>query len=208
MYKILILSAFATPAFAQPEFPLPRLYTVTGVAQNDTLNIRQSPSANAPDIGDLNPSQNIEVLEVSDNGWGLVSQGESAGWVSMRYLRIMPKTMGLGPDLPYGMPSQLECSGTEPFWSVDINTGVSVTFSDYSSQDSSPKTFPMLGAARSANRGAQDYGFISTPFSGVLSRKICDDGMSGRLYGWTFLLLGMKDGQAMMRSGCCSAIQP
>ena len=116
--------------------------------------------------------------------------------------------MGLSSDLPYGMPSLLECSGTEPFWNVDIHTGVSMSFSDFSSQDYSPKTYPMLGAARSANRGVQDYGFISPPFTGVISREICDDGMSGRLYGWTLNLISSAQGRVSMVSGCCTALQP
>lgn len=205
----LIFLLAASVAHAQFQFPLPRIYVVTGVAANDTLNIRDRPSASSDDIGDLLPGQSTEVLMLSDDGnWGLVSLGERTGWVSTLFLQEMPKTIGLSPNLPYGMPAELACSGTEPFWSLHVFTGENVQFSDYSADAASPVIYPMLGVASPVNRGPDTYAFSSPALTGILRREMCDDGMSGALFGWRLELLKTNGGALRMLSGCCTALQP
>ncbi len=205
----LFFALIATPLFAQPQFPLPRVYTVTGVAPNDTLNIRQQPRADSPDIGDLQPNQNVEVLALSeDEKWGLISFGEGTGWVATRFLRETPKTQGLSPDLPYGIPSEMACSGTEPFWGLRLLTEQSVTFTDYSDGIGGDRTYQITGVGRATNRGIQHYVFTAPPLTGFLNRATCDDGMSEALFGWELFVVFKRDGQLNMIQGCCTALQP
>jgi len=203
-----LLCLIATPALAQYQPLLPRLYTVTGVAGNDTLNIRENPSANSADIGDLQPGQNIEVLELSDDSaWALVSAMESTGWVSVRYLTLTRKADGTEPDA-YSLPSEMSCFGTEPFWSLDLKTGESVSMSEMASGSTAPQHYQILGMARPINVGPDYFGFMAGPYSGIIRREYCDDGMSDNQYGWSLNLLFPRAGGVAMLSGCCSAVRP
>ncbi|MEP2426619.1 MAG: SH3 domain-containing protein, partial [Tateyamaria sp.] len=86
-----VLCLWALPAAATQD-AWPALYDVSGVAENDALNIRQAPDAAAPIIGSLTPdAEGIEVIRPDDHhGWGLVNSGEGRGWVSLRYLTRQP----------------------------------------------------------------------------------------------------------------------
>ena len=205
-FFLTIALAVAAPALAQPDLPLPLLYTVTGVASDDTLNVRALPAASAEDIGDLQPYQTIEILNLSDDGkWGMVSAGENTGWVSTRYLTPTPGTTGDGISLPYGLPLHMFCTGTEPFWSAAIDSGVSLTITDYSDITPTPRSYAMLGMSKPVNVGPYVYGFSSPPLTGVIRRSYCDDGMSEARFGWTIdIVKTRKDGISML-SGCCRA---
>jgi len=205
---ICILTLLAAPAMAQSELPLPKLFTVTGVAENDTLNVRAAPAASAADIGDVQPAGTVEVLRLSEDGkWGRVSIGEAAGWVSMRFLRQTPQTVGRSPDLPYGMPAEMECSGTEPFWGLRVRTGQYVQ-SDGNSALGAPEVFPMTGAATVSNRSLDHFAFSAPPQAGFITRQMCDDGMSEAEFGWSLYLLWQGENGLSLLQGCCTALQP
>lgn len=205
---MLLLCFLTTPVLAQNYPLLPRLYTVTGVAANDTLNIRENPSASAADIGDLLPGQVIEVLELSDDQrWGLVSAVESAGWVSTRYLTLTPKSNGYAAN-EFDLPSEMTCFGTEPFWDANIQTGVSFSMSDFAMANSAPQVSLILGMARPVNVGPDYFGFIAGQYAGVIRREYCDDGMSDNQYGWSLNLLFPREGGVAMLAGCCRATRP
>jgi len=72
------LMLLALPATAQD---LPVLYSVTGLAQGDTLNIRTQPDAGAPILGTLAPdAKDVEVIRLSENKrWGVVNSYDLAG---------------------------------------------------------------------------------------------------------------------------------
>lgn len=207
-HLIWILTLLAAPALAQSELPLPRLFTVTGVASYDTLNVRAAPAASGADIGDLRPAETVEVLRLSEDGkWGRVSIGEAAGWVSMRFLRETPPAIGRSPDLPYGMPAEMECSGTEPFWGLRLRTGQYVQTLDYS-ESGAPEVFPMIGAANVSNRSTDHFAFTAPPLTGFITREMCDDGMSEAEFGWSLYLLRQGENGLALRQGCCTALQP
>ena len=208
MKLIYLISALllATPALSQADLPLPQLYTVVGVAEDDTLNVRESPSGRAADIGDLKPHETVEVLTISDDGqWGMVSAGENIGWVSTRFLSRTPNTTGDGGALPYGVPLRLSCYGAEPFWTADITSGTSISIMNYSDNSPTRKTYPMLGMAKPVNMGPYVYGFLSPPLSGVLRREYCDDGMSDTQAGWSIEILKARGNGMSMLVGCCQA---
>ena len=209
MLKYLVFLLFiSTPLFAQSTPLLPRLYTVTGVAADDTLNIRESPSASAQDIGDLLPGQRIEVLAVSNDGkWGQVSKMERTGWVSTRFLTLVPQSDSTNQH-PTGLPSKLSCYGTEPFWGMEVAKNAEIAFSPAYAGDSIAQHIRILGMARPFNTGPNHFGFTAGQYTGVIRREYCDDGMSDNEYGWSLDIVFPGDGGITMLHGCCSITAP
>ncbi|MCC2097412.1 MAG: SH3 domain-containing protein [Hyphomicrobiales bacterium] len=188
----------AVPAAAQD---LPALYGVTGVAENDVLNVRSEPSGSAAKLGELAPgATGIEVTEVlPDESWARINLGETAGWVAMRYLAREP-----GPDW-HAMQSPLSCYGNEPFWNAFIPA------------DGGPMILNVMdggeamGFGRTVTSPAFDWprtvGFaLQGPGRegfAVIRAEGCTDGMSDRMMGLTFnmFLAGPHGTEAYQ--GCC-----
>ena len=102
----------AAPAGAQS---LPAPFQVTGVAQDDALNIRAEPSANAEILGEIDAYDlAVEVLRLSEDGkWGMVGAGRQ--WLGVDAVLAYDAR----PN-PYAIPRPLTCSGHEPFWSIGL----------------------------------------------------------------------------------------
>ncbi len=204
-FKQLFLGAalVAAPITAGAEdfASLPHLATVTGLAANDTLNVRETPSAKSADIGDINQDQTVEVLELDPSGkWARILQSEGNGWVSTRYLAQKARAVA-----PSGLPLGLQCSGTEPFWSAKLGTDSTVRF-DVMGQDA--QSYPLDWSSPSRNRGGAEFGLSSKGMTGILRRAACSDGMSDRAYGWALDLIVETDGGKTLLGGCCSAQLP
>ena len=188
------LTCLTFPVAAQD---LPALFHVVGVADNDVLNIRSTASAKSQIIGFFAPAEDqIEVITQDETGnWGLVNVGETSGWVSMRFLTAsQPNDHG---------PS---CFGTEPFWSAHALSqyqGRTLTFSLLGG----PKETVPLIERRSRNDQMRESGsFTGQSLSGhyVISRQVCSDGMSDRVFGLTADFLINQNGEWTQYSGCCS----
>ncbi|MAM63478.1 SH3 domain-containing protein [Maritimibacter sp. UBA3975] len=194
-----LLLAFVAPSLlaAQESFDLPALYDVSGVASNDTLNVRAGPTVNAPVLDELGPERDgIEVLAFDgDRKWGRINIGEGAGWVSMAYMSRQP-----GQNPVSKLPVPLFCGGTEPFWSLEIGQG-QVTFTD-PGMDADPlvQEIEYEGTVPWSPRGA----IVAGDITGFVSREACSDGMSDRQYGWRIDFLRSGNGGHFMFSGCCS----
>lgn len=177
-------------------FTLPELHDVTGVASDDVLNVRAAASASSDKISELaHDATNIEVVDRSPDGkWGLVNTGEASGWVSLRFLA----PHAAHPDAPIGRT--LSCSGTEPFWSLEIEQGAQARF-DGLGLEAVSMTADVLQQAR----GRIDRFSLTIGLSGVAMVRVqrCSDGMSDRAYGLDVDYLH-QDG--VLYSGCCSLI--
>lgn len=176
---------------------LPGLYSVTGVAADDVLNIRALPDAKSEVIGALAPdATGVEVVALAEGGrWGRVNAGEQAGWAAMRFL---------APDdeAPWWqLAAPLSCYGTEPFWGLQIAPGgASARLSDPNAGDHD------LGPATLWDRPMNRAG-LGLSFAGgfaTIEARACDDGMSGREYGLSILLFGGFGGDRYSLDGCCS----
>lgn len=190
----LVMSLFATLAHAQD---FPALHDVVDVASDDVLNIRTLPSNAGTIIGTLDPNQTaVEVIRLSDNGrWGLVNAGEGAGWAFMRYLARQPG-QGEAPDF-------LLCSGTEPFWNVELTNWVGVLHQP----GDAPVELPAQWQDISVQNRHLGYAFGDGAHSlqAVVSRAACSDGMSDREYGFAVdVMVDLGPGQRRLLSGCCS----
>lgn len=197
----LFLMVFPALAAAQG---LPALYDVTGVANDDVLNVREGPSAADPIIGTLAPDAgNVEVTALNDDGtWGRVNTRERTGWASMSFLaRQSGQNEGT-------LPVPMRCFGTEPFWSLEVADSGLV----FDGLNMEPVETSL--ATRTAARGIPGrYGFAgwgakeTAGMHGIVRREECSDGMSDRLYGLSLDLLVSSDGTLSQYAGCCSLAQ-
>lgn len=201
------LACAVLPGAAQ-EFPA--LYSVTGVAADDVLNIRSAPAASAEIIGTLAPGQSgVEVVQADDSGkWGLVNSGERSGWAALRYLAREPR------DDWRSQGQALECFGTEPFWSFTLDQAPNLK-----TPDGPDIPFTLLAREPGSNhRGKSGFHAVSRTDStlsnpgpvslfGTLTAQQCSDGMSDRTHGISIDLLRLQGpGQLDVLSGCCSLI--
>ncbi|MBY6141576.1 peptide-binding protein [Leisingera daeponensis] len=205
---LLWLSSAAIPAAAQ-EFPA--LYSVTGVAADDMLNIRSAPQADAEIIGTLAPDQTgVEVIRPDTSGkWGLVNSREQSGWTAPRFLDRTP----VG-DWYQQRNQALDCFGTEPFWSLTLDETPNLTTPD------DPDIRFTLAAREAASGRSGKAGFHAVnlrhskypdsepaSLSGTLTAQHCSDGMSDRTFGITIDMLQLRAGGKMdVLTGCCSLI--
>lgn len=174
--------------------PVPALFDVTGVAANDVLNLRAEPSASSEKLGELAANATgVEVVDLTFDGkWGRVNAGEIAGWVAMRYLARRPDH----PDL--WLTPRLVCSGTEPFWSLTIDQGVSARFDPMADQAQSMPAGTLKPGVAVVNRFMIALGDNLA----IIRQEQCHDGMSDRAYGLEIsLVLGDS-----LYSGCCSLV--
>lgn len=197
----ILLAALATPSIAQAEYWLfPIVYEVVGVAEDDVLNVREEPNAGAYDLGDLLPGQQTEVTAFDETGdWARVLWGGMDGWVARRFLQ---KVKQYGDDFS-GMPVNLRCSGTEPFWHVEITHDTNFSFTEMGGETS---WMPIKSSTMSHNMYRSNYAFETSRFTGFIRRAECSDGMSDMTYGWALDLL--EKSSEDLWSGCCSTILP
>ena len=199
MKPLFLIVAFlftSLAAHAQPLI-LPDTFVVTGVAADDTLNVRQQPSGSSADIGDLYPNQLVEVIAVSDNDqWGQIIWHEGNGWISMRFLAPEPYPQMDDSVMPIG----ISCLGNEPFWSATILRNQMFEFSDIGAL---PQMRPVQHSTSALNMPPYLFAFTAGEFTGVLERAQCFDGMSDITYGWQLRLISTQMSGLVLRNGCC-----
>ena len=191
------LACLLFAAAAHAEFVLlPGVYEVTGVAADEALNVRLAPDAGAEDIGDLQPHAQVEVTAIDASGkWARILWVEKDGWIARRYL-VEVERFG---DAFSGMPVDLLCTGTEPFWAADITPGKQFSFSELGGE---AEWMPVVTSVMSTNVYRSNYAFDTAKFTGLLRRADCSDGMSDMTYGWALDLLD-KGSAPRLLSGCC-----
>lgn len=177
---------------------LPALYDVTGVADDDVLNVRAAPDAAEPALGFFaSDAEGIEVVQLGPNGqWGLVNLAERAGWVNLQFLKRRPV-------LGDGVPRDLRCFGTEPFWSLGLD-GDATTLSIAGAETWNIGPARWLGSENRTGIWAVEVDGEPARMTGFVARRICGDGMSDRAYGLSMdLLLHAGESQRVL-SGCCT----
>jgi uncharacterized membrane protein len=191
----------AAPAFAQTPDPALR-YRVVDVAADDKLNVREQAGVEAPVIGAFAPHAGDivisgSVLDVEGSDWWEVVFVEGyldRGWVNGRFLEPVDREVHES-DYP------LQCSGTEPFWSLALEEGQAA----YSTPDDE-------APAMSASQWREASGRIGT-FAVQLERdgqigyasvwrkrNFCTDGMSDIGYPFGTVVI-LPEGEVL--AGCC-----
>jgi uncharacterized membrane protein len=170
---------------------------VTGVADDDVLNLRAEPRAGASLTGALSPTASgVEVVRRSE-GWAYVKSGTQAGWASARFLRPV---MSFEDGKP---PSPLQCVGTEPFWSLSI-AGKSATY------QTPEKDAVASGIQKIVQSRNSTIVWLVRPSSGpvlgatIEARQACSDNMSDHIYSFR-VTIETRDGQLL--SGCCDLVR-
>lgn len=197
MRVLALVLALFWPLAALAQDIWPGLYSVSGVAGDDVLNIRSAPDGSSDIVGSFGPFQtDIEVTGSDASGkWLRVNTQEQSGWVAARFM-----TREEGGD--YALGRTLNCFGTEPFWSLDVIQGATATFSRMGED---PQGFRAGLAKRGAGRTDKYIlGFGQGLMVATLSE--CSDGMSDRLYAISADVVLVEQG-LNLQSGCCS-IQP
>lgn len=187
--------ALAVTAFAQPT----GVYAVKDVAPNDVLNVRSGAGASFQDIGDVAFDGRVHVIGFNESGsWAEVMWETGTAWVSMRFLQPVHLD---GVERTNAIPAGLQCGGTEPFWSADFGAGT-ISFDMMGGSKSSA---PVEWAVPARGRPA-DYilGFAAGPFTGVLMKQTCSDGMSDNTYPWSVVLINRSSDGPKVVEGCCS----
>lgn len=200
VFFALIAVFLAGPALATQD-AWPALFDVRGVAADDVLNIRAEPSASSPIVGGFtHDAKNVEVMRTNDAGtWGQVNTLEGRGWVSLAFLERLPG------QWDGAFPEVAACYGTEPFWAMSRRDGLIEWFlpgiapSEFreSWQTGTPSHHGKFAfAAQGTDRS----------MTAVVTKEMCGDGMSDRLYGLTVSIVMDKPGAPMLLTGCCSLV--
>ena len=168
-------------------------YDLVNIASNDSLSVRAGAGTSHDVIAKIPAgtkfiSSNGKQQTVGKSTWLNVHYGQREGWVNKRYLQA----------------SQLQCLGTEPFWSVELKQGV-ISFRDL---DEVTTTFALTSATLSANHTNQwmlttQSSSSSKLTAALLETKQCSDSMSDRNYQYNILLIHSGN---QVYSGCCNAL--
>lgn len=170
-------------------------YSVFGVRPGDVLNMRLKPDPRSP-----------VVQTIAHNGTGISLTGASVGgdWVEITYQRkrgwVNGRFLGFGTFGPSQIPANLDCAGTEPFWSISLRPGharADLLFVERRVLFRLTTAKPAMGRADIWQiRGAAKPGEMSL----IVQHKSCSDGMSDNRYPYSAiaLLSGLE-----MIAGCC-----
>lgn len=180
-------------ATAQPAY-----FKVTE-ALDDHLNVRAEPTATSNDIGNIKPgAQPFEILETDSSGqWGKILWLDRTAWVALKYMEPIQLPMLQNTSVPIG----LICAGTEPFWTIEVESAEASLFStpeadipmSIANVDVSKNTaeYPVAIEMRTENFAALT----------VVRRQACSDGMSDTNYNWAVDVVLQPD--LSLLSGCC-----
>jgi len=185
------------------------LYSVTGVDEDDYLNVREAANAQSPIVTRIpNDGTGIRRLdgEKDQDGqiWWRIKWEGKQGWVNKRYL-ITPKTAGSATDSKSDgkaddSKTALHCGGNEPFWGIKITKKNLI----YSPLDGDILNLPIIINKTSENNTsiAAVYAKKSADSVTAVLQKVetCSDGMSDIDYPYS--ISAMINNQKFY-SGCC-----
>lgn len=177
---------------------IPGYYKVVDTL-TEHLNVREAPSSASLDIGNLAPgSQPYEILETDDSGnWGRILWLDKTGWVAMNFMQAIEIPHLANTIVPIG----LLCAGTEPFWTMEIESAESAVLS--TTESITPMSLSNVSVSKNRAKDPVAIEFLTNDLTvlTVVSRESCSDGMSDINYSWAADLLTQPD--LSLLSGCC-----
>ena len=174
-------------------------YSVYGVRPGDTLNMRTQPNPNAPVVQTI-PFDGRDIGLTGRNApgaWVEVMYNRKRGWVNARFL-------GYG-NSRYQVPAFLDCTGTEPFWSIGLRPGAAQADLMFAERRMS---FRLTRAEQAMNRSdVWHFKGVSRPgeMSLIVRNESCSDGMSDTRY--PFSAVALISGLNVI-AGCCRPAVP
>jgi uncharacterized membrane protein len=188
---ILLLIVLVSAAQARADVA----YSVFDVRPGDTLNMRLQPNPQAPVVF---------AIPHNATGIGLTGRTAQGGWVEVNFLRkrgwVNGRFLGFGQGR-WGLPAYLDCSGTEPFWSIAVMPGLARAELLFAER----RAFFNLTRAQSAmNRNdiwhLKASGRPGGDLSLIVRHEVCSDGMSDTRY--PFSAVALMSGLDVI-AGCC-----
>jgi len=179
------------------------VFSVINVVKNDALNVRSAPSADAERLGTLafNATSVTTTGQTRKTGratWIEIEFDGAKGWVNAAYLSATPTSQ----DSPL-FREPLACSGTEPFWALQIE-GTVGNF-DSLAEGKSRINFVSSRAAHGVpiiwalkGKTAADK---SSVFALLEETNQCSDGMSDLTYRYS-IRVDIENGP--FYAGCCN----
>jgi uncharacterized membrane protein len=174
-------------------------YSVVNVRQGDALNMRAQPNPNAPIVLTI-PHDATGLLLTgrrSPGDWVEVTYQRRRGWVNARFL-------GLASGR-YEIPAFLDCTGTEPFWSISLSPGYARADLMFAERR---YLFRITRFQQAMNR--TDIAHIkgasrAASMSLIVRHESCSDGMSDTTYPYSAVALisGIHT-----IAGCCRPAPP
>lgn len=186
-------------SFAQAQ-AVPAFYDVSGVAADDVLNVRAAPGVGNSIVGKLSADATfIEVVGFDDSReWARINVEEQSGWVALRFLTRRA-------DQPEDeLPRPLMCTGTEPFWSLEIARTATATLDRMDEDTISVSTLDSVTSENRTDRYAIFGQSQTQVFTFMFQRDACTDGMSDLYYGMSVDLFVTEDSGVTYLTGCCS----
>ena len=192
---LLILCFSTLPLYAADQ-----LYKVTNIFAAETLNIRKGANVKTPILSSLPyNAKNIKIIQRQPNStWVKITAPSlrTLGWVNSHYLKSYSNTL----------PNAYSCSGTEPFWRVDIDIKAAKIEAHVLSGSSNYFNVPMTINTHAMNSpktsriitGNDKKHFITA----FISEGSCNDGMSDKVFDYQ--IIGLLDDKAY--SGCCGTV--
>lgn len=196
----IFLALFARSTLAQ-------VYSVTGVDDSDTLNVRsrigQFPTfSKAPVVGTIPPdADHVKAtgvsIELNGTLWREIRYGSVSGWVNDHFLKLSTYPTA---------PTNLFCFGTEPFWGIEVNGDTGrLTGPEF------PDAIELSLLAQRDGLGRRNlwvYYLQTVDNSSVMTALLeytdaCSDGMSDFTYAYDLYLLGLRPGEGPAH-GCCT----
>lgn len=202
----LAIASTMLPARAEPA-----VYAVTRVDDNDVLNVRESADHTAPIVSTLaHDAQSIQLTgqsqNIGDAVWVEIALADKTGWVNKHYLKEMgtpqaPDTSSPATDDRFSSP--LTCSGTEPFWALDVNAmrGTLDALSEGRIDLEFETVRPAQGVPVVWSFRGRDIRTGNPAFALLEETRQCSDGMSDLAYKYS-IRLDIENGPFF--AGCCN----
>ncbi len=200
-FVLAIFLAFAPVA----ALAFPKLYHVTDVASDDTLNIRAEPKSGTDILGELaHDATHVQVMALDASGkWGQVYAGESGmGWVFMRYMVEEPGAVY--PDWPF-----LACFGSESPWRFEITQGETARYkAGYEFTGPSLTVSPLRsGGEHLFSKGILAEG-PGVTVTAAIEQAQCESTMVDAQYGLRASIWALTPDGPVFHNGCCSLMAP
>jgi len=186
--------AMCGAALSQPAY-----YQVADLVDSDHVNVRAEPTADSADLGDIAAgSKPYEIIETDESGnWGRILWLEGSGWVALRFMEPIQVEQLAKTAVPVG----LVCAGTEPFWTLELQSQQTALFTTSESNNSLSVTSAESSRNQSTYPVAVELQSESYSAISVLRRSQCADGMSDISYSWAVDVVMQPELQLL--SGCC-----